>query len=79
MTTGRRKLVRFVLCTVGQTTPTGTWNRHILRLQEELAEFVTAVPTFPLENETVAREFFQNIILKFGIQNEMQTEQGSDV
>lgn len=76
-TTARRPFERCALDIVGPTTTTNRGNRYILTFQDDLTKFMAAVPIPVQDAETVAREFVQNIVLKFGTPDVILTDQGS--
>lgn len=77
-TTARRPFERCALDIVGPTTTTNRGNRYILTFQDDLTKFMAAVPIPVQDAETVAREFVQNIVLKFGTPDVILTDQGSN-
>jgi len=52
---------------VEQTGVTNKGNRYILTFQDDLTKFVAAIPIPKQDAETAAREFVQNVVLKYGI------------
>ncbi|RYA67656.1 DDE-type integrase/transposase/recombinase, partial [Enterobacter cloacae complex sp. 2DZ2F20B] len=53
-------------------------NRYILTIQCELSKFVEAYPIPNKEAVTVAESFVQNFILRYGIPQEIVTDQGTE-
>jgi hypothetical protein len=66
ITTARQPFQRCALDVVGPTDVTNKGNRYILTFQD-LTKFMAAIPIPTQDAETVAREFVQNIVLKYGI------------
>jgi hypothetical protein len=66
-TTSSRPFERCALDIVGPTAVTNKGNRYILTFQDDLSKFMAAIPIPTQDAETVAREFVQNIVLKYGI------------
>jgi hypothetical protein len=78
MTTARRPFDRCALDTVGPTTTTNRGNRYTLTFRHDLTKLMEAVPIPVQDAETVAREFVQNIVLKFGTPDVILTDEGSN-
>jgi hypothetical protein len=76
-TTARQLFERCALDIVGPTGVTNKGNRYILTFQDELTKFMAATPIPTQDAETVAREFVQNIILKYGIPEVILTNRGA--
>jgi hypothetical protein len=53
-------------------------NKYVLTFQDDLSKFIVAVPIPQQDAETVAREFVQNIVLKFEAPAQILTDQGSN-
>lgn len=53
-------------------------NRYILTLQCELSKFVECYPLPNKEAKTVAKAFVENFILRYGIPQEILTDQGTE-
>ena len=77
-TTARRPFERCALDIVGPTDVTNKGNRYILTFQDDLTKFMAAIPIPTQDAETVAREFVQNIVLKYGIPEVILTDQGAN-
>ena len=75
-TTARRPFKRCALDIVGPTGVTNKGNRYILTFQDDLTKFMAAIPIPTQDTETIAREFVQNIVLKYGIPEVMLNDQG---
>ena len=75
-TTARRPFERCALDIVGPTGVTNKGNRYILTFQDDLTKFMAAIPVPTQDAETIAREFLQNIVLKYGIPEVILTDQG---
>ena len=67
---------RCALDIVGQTGVTNKGNRNILTFQDDLTKFVAAIPIPKQDAKTAAREFVQNVVLKYGIPEVILTDQG---
>jgi hypothetical protein len=67
ITTTSHPFERCALDIVGPTAMTNKGNRYILTFQDDLTKFIAAIPIPTQDVETVAREFVQNIVLKYGI------------
>ena len=63
---------------IGPTDVTNKGNRYILTFQDELTKFMAAIPIRTQDAETVALEFVQNIVLKYGIPEVILTDQGGN-
>jgi transposase InsO family protein len=77
-TTARQPFQRCALDIVGPTDITNKGNRYILTFQDDLTKFMAAIPIPTQDAETVAREFVQNIVLKYGIPEVILTDQGGN-
>jgi len=77
-TTSSRPFERCALDIVGPTSVTNKGNRYILTFQDDLTKFMAAIPIPMQDTETVAREFVQNIVLKYGIPEVILTNQGAN-
>ena len=77
-TTARHPFEKCALDIVCPTTETMAGNKCILTCQDDLNNFLVAIPIPQQEAETVAREFALNIILKFGAPAQILTDQGSN-
>ena len=77
-TTARQPFERCALDIVGPTDVTNKGNRYILTFQDDLTKFMAAIPIPTQDAETVAREFVQNIVLKYGIPEVILTDQGAN-
>jgi transposase InsO family protein len=77
-TTAKQPFQRCALDIVGPTDLTNKGNRYILTFQDDLTKFMAAIPIPTQDAETVAREFVQNIVLKYGIPEEILTDQGAN-
>ena len=75
-TTARRPFERCALDIVGLTGVTNKGNRYILTFQDDLTKFMAAIPIPTQDAETIAREFVENIVLKYGIPEVILTDQG---
>ena len=73
ITTVSRPFDRCALDIVGPTDVTNKGNKYILTSQDDLTKFVVAIPT--QDAETLAREFVQNVVLKYGIPETILTDQ----
>jgi hypothetical protein len=62
---------------VGPTDVTNKGNSFILTFRDDLTKLMAAVPVRTQDAETVAREFVQNIVLKYGIPYVILTHQGA--
>jgi hypothetical protein len=76
--TARKSFERCALDIVGPTDVTNKGNRYILTFQDDLTKFMAAIPNATQDAETVAREFVQNIVLKYGIPEVILTDQGAN-
>jgi hypothetical protein len=76
ITTATRQFERGALDIVGPTAVTNKGSRYILTLQDYLTKFMAAIPIPTQDTETVAREFLQNIVLKYGIPEVILTDPG---
>jgi transposase InsO family protein len=76
-TTASRPFERCVLNIEGPTDVTNKGNKCILTFQDDLTKFVVAIPTPTQDAETAAREFVQNVVLKYGIPEVILTDQGA--
>lgn len=77
-TTVSRPFERCALDIVGPTDVTNKGNKYILTFQDDLTKFVVAIPIPTQDAETVAREFVQNVVLKYGIPETILTDQGAN-
>ena len=77
-TTARQPFQKCALDIVGPTDITNKGNRYILTFQDDLTKFMAAIPIPTQDAETVAREFVQNIVLKYGIPEVILTDQGGN-
>ena len=77
-TTTSQPFERCALDIVGPTGVTNKGNRYILTMQDDLTKFVVAIPIPTQDAETVAREFVQNVVLKYGIPEVILTDQGAN-
>lgn len=77
-TTARRPFERCALDIVGPTAVTNRGNRYILTFQDDLTKFIAAIPILTQDAETVAREFVQGIVLRYGIPEVILTDQGAN-
>jgi hypothetical protein len=77
-TTASRPFERCALDIVGPTDVTNKGNKYILTFQDDLTKFVVAIPIPTQDAETVAREFVQNVVLKYGIPEAILTDQGEN-
>jgi hypothetical protein len=69
---------KLYLDVVGPLTNTQTGMRYILTCQDNLSKYIMAVPIENQTAEKVAEAFVKNIILIYGIPNEIVTDQGSN-
>jgi len=53
-------------------------NKYILTFQDDLSNYVVAVPIGQQDAEIVARVFVANIVLKYGTPSILQTDQGAN-
>ena len=63
---------------VGPTDVTNKGNRYIFTFQDDLTKFIAVIPIPEQDADTVAREFVQNIVLKYGIPEVILTDQGGN-
>jgi transposase InsO family protein len=77
-TTARQPFERCALDIVGPTDVTNKGNRYILTFQDDLTKFMVATPIPTQDAETVAREFVQNVVLRYGIPEVVLTDQGAN-
>ena len=77
-TTARRPFERCALDIVVPTAVTNRGNRYILTFQDDLTKFIAAIPILTQDAETVAREFVQGIVLRYGIPEVILTDQGAN-
>jgi hypothetical protein len=63
---------------VGPTDVTNKGNKYILTFQDDLTKFMVAIPIPAQDAETGAREFVQNVVLKYGIPEVVLTDQGAN-
>ena len=63
---------------VGPLTQTCEGNRYLLTFQDELSRYTLAVPISQQDALTIATDFVEQIILKFGIPQTLLTDQGSN-
>jgi len=60
---------------VGPVPVTQRNNKYILTFQDDLSQYVVAVPLGQQDAETVARAFVVNVVLKYGTASVLQTDQ----
>ena len=77
-TTARQPFERCALDIAGPTDVTNKGNRYILTFQDDLTKFMVVIPIPAQDAETVAREFVQNVVLKYGIPEVVLTDQGAN-
>jgi len=53
-------------------------NKYILTFQDDLSQFIVAIPIPQPEAETIAKDFVLNIVLKFGAPAQILTDEGSN-
>ena len=75
-TAASRPFERCALNIVGPTGVTNKGNRYILTFQDDLTKFMATISIPTQDAETIAREFVQNIVLKYGIPEVMLNDQG---
>ena len=78
-TAASRPFERCALNIVGPTGLTNKGNRYILTFQDDLTKFMAAIPISTQDAENIAREFVQNIVLKYGIPEVLLTDQGANI
>ncbi|KAB0799843.1 hypothetical protein PPYR_07723 [Photinus pyralis] len=77
-TTASSAFQKIYLDLVGPLNQDNETNRYILTIQCELSKFVEGIPIENKEAETVARAFVNNFILKYGIPEQIVTDQGTE-
>lgn len=77
-TTATSAFDKIFLDLVGPLDRDDEGNCYILTVQCELTKFIQAFPIQNKETVTVAKEFVQNFILKFGIPRVIATDRGSE-
>lgn len=77
-TTASGAFQKVFLDLVGPLQPDVEQNKYILTLQCELSKFVECYPLQNKESETVSRAFVNNFILRYGIPEEIVTDQGTE-
>ena len=60
---------------VGPVPVTHGNNKYIVTFEDELSQYVVAVPLGQQDGETVARAFVVNVVLKYGTPSVLQTDQ----
>ena len=78
-TTARQPSERCALDIVGPTGENNKRNRYILTFHSDLTKFMAAILIPMQDGETVAHEFVQNFVLKYGIPEVILTDQGANV
>lgn len=77
-TTATSAFQKIYLDLVGPLDPDVVDNRYILTLQCELSKFIEAYPIPNKEAITVADSFIKNFVVRYGIPNELVTDQGTE-
>jgi transposase InsO family protein len=63
---------------VGPLSQTLDGNKYVLTFQDELSIYTLAIPIAHQDTMTIAKVFVEEVILKFGIPQMIQTDQGSN-
>lgn len=76
--TSRKPFEKIALDIVGPLPMTENGNKYILTMQDDLTKYSQAFPIKNHEATTIAEELVNNFICKFGIPNQILTDQGKD-
>jgi transposase InsO family protein len=77
-TTAESPFEKCCLDIVGPIPETQKGNRYILTFQDDLSKFTIAISIRKQDAETISREFVTHVILKYGIPDAVQTDQGAN-
>jgi hypothetical protein len=77
-TTAEKPFEKCFLDVMGPLPVTLKGNKYILAFQDDLSKYVIAVPIEKQVAETVARVFVENVVLRYGTPQILQTDQGAN-
>lgn len=77
-TTATSAFSKIYLDLVGPLLPSNDGHKYILTTQCELTKFITATPIKDKSTEVVAKAFVENVLLVYGIPDEITTDRGTE-